>query len=44
MMVNYEVNFYGGKFMDIWSIILIVGALLVIPLMYAVRQIFIEGK
>ena len=44
MMVNYETNLYGRYLMDIGAIIIVGGAILTLPVMYAIRYIFIEKK
>lgn len=44
MMVNYEINFYGGNLMDIGAVLVVTGAILTLPVMYLIRYLVIEKK
>ncbi|MFA0832527.1 MAG: hypothetical protein ACC609_00800 [Methanobacterium formicicum] len=34
----------GGDNLDIWALILVLGALAILPIMYGVRYVFVEKK
>lgn len=39
-----KLNFTGGKVMDIGALVIVAGAVLILPLMYLIRYVVIEKK